>query len=261
MIRITKPSQAPAVLTSKGTLRREEHCQDYESHRADYDAGRREFAFDKKIYGHRTVKQALMRAQHDKCCYCERKVDRYDDVEHFRPKACYQQTAGGALQTPGYYALAYDWENLLVSCAICNRSHKRNLFPLADPSRRAVLPADAIADETPLLLNPALLDPEQYITFDLEAPVAINNNPYGRATIEATGLDRDELNNARRELLLEIFVKRDILLYLETLPPSAERDKHIRTQETFLRRVVSDANEYAGMARAAAKNDFLRPLV
>ena len=46
------------------------------------------FEFDSSVYGHKTVKKALIEAQHGKCCFCEAKVVHisYGDVEHFRPK-------------------------------------------------------------------------------------------------------------------------------------------------------------------------------
>ncbi len=64
MIRIVKPAKAPAILTAKGRAKRDEH-------KAAYKRGDRSFAFDAKIYGHKTVKEALIKAQHDKCFLCE----------------------------------------------------------------------------------------------------------------------------------------------------------------------------------------------
>lgn len=58
MIRVCKPD-APTRLKA-GTARRAEDC-------AAYDAGTRKFKFDKTIYGHKTVKNALIKAQHGKC--------------------------------------------------------------------------------------------------------------------------------------------------------------------------------------------------
>jgi hypothetical protein len=40
---------------------------------------------------------------------------------HYRPKGGFRQRRSGVLKVPGYYWLAYDWRNLLVSCAVCNR--------------------------------------------------------------------------------------------------------------------------------------------
>ena len=60
----------------------------------------------------------LLKAQHDKCCFCESKVTQvaYGDVEHYRPKAGYRQEHGAPLGRPGYYLLAYEWSNLMFCC-------------------------------------------------------------------------------------------------------------------------------------------------
>ena len=253
MIKITKPQQAPAILRSKGSQKCAAHC-------ADYNAGQRAFIFDNEIYGASTVKQALMKAQHGKCCYCERKVDKYDDIEHFRPKAGYQQTTADKLKCPSYYWLAYEWDNLLISCAECNRSCKKNLFPLRDPSQRAKSHTDNIGRETPMLLHPAHQDPELYITFDMEAPVAVNANPFGHATIKALGLDRPELNSERLEQFLLLFKVRNTIRHMEEQPISSKRDEIISELQELLNRAISDSGKFAGMARAAKKNDFQRPV-
>jgi hypothetical protein len=134
MIRIQRPADAPAVLKSKGKKHAAEMC-------ARYDADPTTDDLDPKptIYAHETVKNALLKLQHGKCAFCECKVthQQYGDVEHFRPKKGYKQKDGDPLGRPGYYWLAYEWTNLLVSCQICNQKFKKNLFPLRRPSRRA----------------------------------------------------------------------------------------------------------------------------
>jgi uncharacterized protein (TIGR02646 family) len=112
----------------------------------EYDAGKRSFVFDAAIYGHNTVKNALIAAQHGKCCFCERKTGNDGDVEHLRPKSGWRQTAGGRLNRPGYW-LAYRWDNLFLSCSACNQRHKRDLFPLVDAAKRAKIHADNTASK------------------------------------------------------------------------------------------------------------------
>jgi uncharacterized protein (TIGR02646 family) len=82
-------------------------------------------------YNHAEIKLALVQIFHGKCAYCESqiKVVDYGHIEHFYPKNYYVD------QT-------FNWQNLLLSCAICNDgSHKGTNFPLSP-------------DGTPLLLNP-----------------------------------------------------------------------------------------------------------
>lgn len=186
----------PAILQDKGKAKQQALC-------AAFDDGKREFDFDSKIYGHETVKSALKQMQRDKCCFCESKISHisYGDVEHYRPKGGYQQTKQGTLQTPGYYWLAYAWENLLLSCTLCNQQFKKNLFPLLEQERRALSHHDDIALEQPLLINPSITDPGQYIGFRQEIPYALEGNIYGKETIAVVGLDREALNEKRRSHL------------------------------------------------------------
>jgi hypothetical protein len=53
----------------------------------------------------------------------------------FRPKGGWVQNDGDALTQPGYYWLAYEWSNLLISCQLCNQEFKKNRFPLLNPTR------------------------------------------------------------------------------------------------------------------------------
>jgi 5-methylcytosine-specific restriction endonuclease McrA len=84
--------------------------------------------FDQDIYGCRAVKDALWELQSSRCCFCEREYESaHSTVEHFRPKS----SAKRAEKTfdPGYWWLAYDPDNLLFACAVCNNL-KRDWFPL-----------------------------------------------------------------------------------------------------------------------------------
>ena len=126
MIKIHKPASAPKILTGRGKLATQQLCDAFDhQHSSDFD-------FDSSIYGAKSVKNKLKLAQNHKCGFCEAKLDHiaYGDVEHFRPKAGYRQKGNDPLQKPGYYWLAYEWDNLLFSCQICNQRYKKNLFPI-----------------------------------------------------------------------------------------------------------------------------------
>jgi uncharacterized protein (TIGR02646 family) len=244
MIRIVKPEKAPAILQTKGRVRRDEH-------KAAYARGDRGFTFDAKIYGHKTVKEALIKAQHDKCFLCESKITHiaHGDVEHFRPKAGYRQEARDDLHTPGYYWLAYDWDNLFLACEICNQVFKKSLFPLSNPTARATSHKKKIATEKPLFINPSADDPEDFISFRCEIPFPVKNDPRAKATIEGLGLNRPKLNERRFEhyerlkMLYQIAYK---------LPPIEESDE----AKELLDKAVKDDAEYASMARAAVRAEF-----
>ena len=130
MIRVRKPDPAPRILLERGAALTAELC-------ARVEAGERP-SFEREVYGAAEVKEVLRAAQHDKCCFCEAKLGhaQFGDVEHFRPKASVQQSSVDP-PTPGYYWLAYAWQNLYLSCEICNRRHKQKLFPRRSRGTRA----------------------------------------------------------------------------------------------------------------------------
>jgi uncharacterized protein (TIGR02646 family) len=256
VIKITKPKTAPAVLRNWGARKRDAHCADYLANKAEYDAGKRKFAFDSTIYGHRTVKEALLAAQHKKCCFCERMTGNDGDVEHFRPKSGWRQSAGGKLNLPGYYWLAYDWNNLFLSCSACNQRHKRNHFPLANPVRRARIHTDDITQESALFINPAEQDPEEYIGFRKEIAYAKKGSRIGKTTYTQLDLNRDILREERLTRLKELGRLQDVVCLADVLTASAEGARVVNEARAELANAVTDAGEFAAMARAAAKNGF-----
>ena len=189
MIRIERPAAPGSLLASAvSALQRVENAV----------AAGQSPEFDRTVYAHRDVKAALIEAQHGKCCFCESKVRHVSpgDVEHLRPKAGFRQHPHSALEKPGYYWLAYAWDNLLFACEECNRREKRNLFPLEDPAKRART-ADALAGERPVFVDPARDEPADHIEFREEVPVGRTKR--GTATIESLGLRRPSLAERRLE--------------------------------------------------------------
>ena len=54
------------------------------------------------------------------------------------PKGGTRQTADEKeMKVPGYFWLAYAWQNLFLACQLCNQRFKKNLFPLENPDERA----------------------------------------------------------------------------------------------------------------------------
>ncbi len=244
MIRIHKPAQAPKILRERGKARTATDRAAYDLSPNDYRNGHKTFDFESKIYGAKSVKNALIKAQHDKCCFCESKVTHiaYGDVEHFRPKAGFRQSDNDSLGRPGYYWLAYRWENLFFSCQLCNQRYKKNLFPLRDPAKRARSHHDDVGQEESLFIDPAAMNPTDYISFREEYPYAIGGNLTGKTTIKALGVDREPLTEIRRDYLRQVKLIQE--LANSSLPGSADA-------RAFLSQAVDDSAEYAAMARAA----------
>lgn len=248
MIRINKPQKIPKILKEKGETETLAMCEAYEND------GKRDFDFDAKIYGHKTVKEALIAAQHDKCFLCESKISAiaYGDVEHFRPKKAYSQDDEDELHYPGYYWLAYAWANLFFVCQICNQRHKKNLFPLENNPHRAISHLSDLSAETPLFINPEIENPEDFISFRVDGiigvvPFAVDNNPKGESTIKCAGIDRLNLCEKRMTSLKPILALKRIA---DMNIPQPESDEAKIILREFIKESTQDSAEFAGMFRA-----------
>ena len=193
----------------------------------------------------------LHEAQHGKCCYCEGRFQAFSpaDVEHYRPKGAVRQNEGSARLRPGYYWLAYSWANLYSCCPTCNRSGKKDLFPLSNPDARARSHADDVGEEAPLIVDPGRNDPRVHIEFRQE--YAFGLTAKGAKTIEIIGLNRDALIELRGEHL-------SLLQTLLTLLRSSEaHGPQERADLESVRRLLAAAVEPAAPFSALARH-FLR---
>src|SRR5208282_1073044 len=165
MIRLHRPP-IPDVLSNEAPVETAVLWDSWENHRRP--------DIKNAVYAHPTVKQTLKHAQHNKCAYCEtRDVRSHGVVEHYRPKLGWRQAREDNLQNGPYFWLAYDWDNLLFACDMCNDAgHKQNLFPLADPAQRATAANPDIRNERPLLINPYDADPDTDIEWNTDVPRA-----------------------------------------------------------------------------------------
>lgn len=258
MISVIKPHGAPGVLRKRGLLATRRLIEAYDKNPADYQSGDRTFTFSRDIYGHRSVVEALRRAQHNKCCYCERKAE--GDIEHFRPKSGYQQSIGSPFQRPGYYWLAYQWSNLLFACGPCNQRHKKSIFPLLRAGRRAKSHHNELAREEPLLLDPSTDDPMEHIDFRDEVAYAIEGSRRGEATIRVLQLNREDLIESRRDRLQLLLLLKERIRQIEKeirrrtiqgLTSPSPLIRQLAKIRDVLLSATSDGAEYASMSRAA----------
>lgn len=157
------------------------------------------------VYKEAVVVKQLRKDFHDQCAYCEAKLDfatSYFPVEHYRPKSAYKKIGDKENKYPGYWWLAYDWSNLLLSCQVCN-TYKSTYFPLANESKRDI-PNKKIEDEEPLILSPVDDNPYEHIVFRCEYALAKDSSPKGQTTIDICKLNRPELVNSRMNKWLEL---------------------------------------------------------
>ena len=238
MIRINKSLAIPAILSNDGLTQTNilndkyaDNPQLYTSAVGVRNRSLISMEFDSKIYGDSTVKELLKFDQHQKCCFCESKFTNtsYGDVEHFRPKTAYKKLGTKGYVYPGYYWLAYDWKNLLFSCEICNRTYKKNEFPLGDELTRKLSHnhINSLVDEDRLLIDPTIENPADFMTFKQEVPVPLGGSVKGAKTIEVLELNR--MNDLRLQHI-------KVLKALEMLTRiDVNNEEHLSQAVSFLK--------------------------
>ncbi|REA63749.1 hypothetical protein DSL64_04790 [Dyadobacter luteus] len=169
-------------------------------------------AFASKVYRDTTLQELELLYQ-SKCAYCETDTAAGApmQVEHYRPKAKVTEDSSHL----GYYWLAYEWSNLILSCSKCNNK-KRNRFPilntrLTEPQLDIDgLPTDEYRLANSLILNSEgtfLLHPEIDIVEDHflynEKAEIVGRTPQALETIKICGLNRKELVFKRLSILNE----------------------------------------------------------
>ena len=246
MIRVEKPG-APKRL-ERGMQVTVRNCREYNANSAHYQNGSKKFTMEREIYGHQSVRDLLKRCQHGKCCFCEGSFIAYapGDVEHYRPKGAVRQDKASAAVRPGYYWLAYAWENLYWCCQTCNRANKRTFFPLTDPTKRALSHNDDLAQEEPLLIDPGgRVDPRDHITFQEDRAVGVT--AFGRTTIEVVGLNRLDLLEARLSRLSEIKLLVAVVGVWENSAPTELEELAISAQRE-LDKAIAPESVFSAMA-------------
>ena len=248
MIYIDKrQSLTPDILLNEGVIEAQKLKDAYDNDNSYFDNKSSADVFKSVIYGDKEVKNKLIDIQNHKCCFCESRVTHISDgdVEHFRPKAAWLDDVHG-LKKPGYFFLAYDWNNLLLSCQACNQRAKGNHFPILNSGiRTTISSAYDYSLEYAIFINPTNEDPEISITFFEEIPQGINYR--GRKTIEYLQLDRFSLNEARKEKLKDLFALKNVV---ESIKNNNDREK---AEEILRRRVheILDENlQYVSMVKA-----------
>ncbi len=155
----------------------------------------------------------LVGLYHSKCAYCETKIYQSDNtIEHYRPKA-----------KAKYYWLAHEWTNFLLCCPNCqdDKKGKGSKFETENmPNYQAPLLADGKLDyekcrldseyllaEKPLILNPEIDDPAQYLVLDPENGylLAKDDNLKAKTTIRIVNLNRENLYSRRLQIVEDIF--------------------------------------------------------
>lgn len=225
-----------------------------------------------------SLKNHFMKAQYQKCGYCEIHLSEDGDVEHFRPKSEIQELLAEGTEVAntrrlrgrkkpatterGYWWLAYEWNNYLLSCSLCNQKYKSALFPVSTPRRPGNNPnfkydnprKSDINTEKPLLLNPFDKDFDPYEFFEYTQTGFIkprNGNIRGLETIRVCGLHRISLTHIRA--LKAVTTSTNAKALMHAVPDSP-------LQEILAVNMLFDGHEvspFAGMVRVIFQQESL----
>jgi uncharacterized protein (TIGR02646 family) len=185
---------------------------------------------------------------YNKCAFCESSLGGADfgEIEHFRPKAEARGLQGNS-DPDHYWWLVLEWENLYLTCQICNAS-KRNFFPVVGP-RASV--GESLGEERALLIDPCHDRPERYLEFREDGSVAnrpmppeegrrFENHNRGQVTIDVFQLNRKPLIEGRFQAL------RQSLAIWEALSSKSMPQKLLERSVSVLQEAVRPEAPYAG---------------
>ncbi len=269
------PIPEALLIDSNPSLQKESEQAEVYFRSPEQNRSQNRFMF--RTYTNRSVKIALRKLFHNKCCYCEVKLDRIQakqkyglngDIEHFRPKS-------SVLEVPdhsGYWWLASDWNNLLIACQRCNRGSytkggstgKANRFPLENEKDRAYYPEDNLSLEKPLLLDPTIDQPAEHLIFSDDGRV-YSDSEKGKTSILVYGLNRSNLVEDRKAIIEDIRKLYNTLRYLwknaRKLAGNKKEilsDPEIRSHIRKLNQYTEAHEEYAGLKRQYVRHAFER---
>jgi uncharacterized protein (TIGR02646 family) len=146
-----------------------------------------------------------------RCCYCEDAPA--DEIEHIAPKSVYPSRT-------------FIWDNYLYVCGLCNGPKGDQFAVFRADTGEFVTETKPPIDGRPVLINPRVENPLEYLTLDLKdtfyfhpkGASGTEEHRRGQYTIEVLGLNsRDYLTGARGQAfeeylaLLEKYAKNQAL--------------------------------------------------
>jgi hypothetical protein len=203
-------------------------------------------------------------AQHQKCAWCEQQAigASYGEIEHYRPKGRVDELSPDAerkeatpgltkivwekgdslkLSGGGYWWLAYEWSNYLLSCTVCNGTWKICFFPVRQRFSLGYVGCEK--QESPLLLNPYDLDDlAPHLRYDSLGFIE-GMTEEGRATVRTVGLARETLRNCRA------YVAGDLFKHCQTILGDGTDDRDFEIALLSLRQAIEPRAPFPGMAR------------
>jgi uncharacterized protein (TIGR02646 family) len=273
MIKIIK-NEAPLVLVEKGNIKTEADLKEYNTNKIKYTSGLLKFEADTTIYNSDIVRYKLEEIQKNKCCYCETKSTRSNsDIEHFRPNKAYSSSFKGNSLYPGYFWLAYNWDNLFLACQVCNQIFKNDFFPIQDEVARAQLNDLSIENEFSLFVHPSQDEPENDIEYRESIP--FGKTEKGKKTIAYLGFgslehgkefdikysQKHKIRIIRLVEERELFYKEKELIFkavkvLENSELNEEKSALLNAFKAAINNAQKFDSEWSSMIKCAVKAEF-----
>lgn len=273
MIKIIK-EEAPENLVTRGIIAINSEFLKFNAEKEKYFSGELKFEANNSIYNSDIVRETLEKLQNNKCCYCETKSTRSNiDVEHFRPKTAYSSDYKGISKYPGYFWLAYDWQNLFLACQVCNQIFKNDFFPIEVEDARAQTNNCDIKDEVPFIVHPSLDEPELEIKYRESVPFGITER--GKKTIAYLGFgsvehgkqfgieysEKHKVRIIRHADEREKYYKEKELIFetikvLESLEKSTDTENLIIALKKNIEDAVKKDAVWSSMIKCAVNNNF-----
>jgi len=199
MIRLEKTAK-PQILVDNAETWTKEYCD-------NLTAGKK----TQNRYNRKDIKDALIAETHGKCAYCESKVlaTDYGDVEHILPKH------QGARPD-----LCFEWSNLTLACARCNRTGKGDYY-----------------DEELPLINPYVDYPENHFVPATAFVFAKPSDERAKNTECVLDLNREGLLEARKKCidnvrnLLDLWARTDLKPSLKVICENQLHETYTKDKE------------------------------
>ncbi len=256
MIKINKYLPAPEKLQTDGKTERRRNSNLFTRNSEAYISNEQKFELNDGIYTHKSVKDALKEIQHSKCCYCEKHIKERSTVEHFRPKTSFRNQKSDQREYPGYYWLAYEWNNLYLACDVCN-TNKNDYFPLLNPDERAISHKSDLTKERSVLLDPGNDEIKDFLSFNGEIAVGLDEETKrGSTTIKLIDLNRQSLVEKRLEKLKILKRLTEVVQLSKNQPENQALREQANRCEVIIEAYLADEGEFLGAVRCAIANNF-----
>jgi uncharacterized protein (TIGR02646 family) len=220
MIKITR-IEKPEVLISKEDEWKTnllDALSEYQKNKTPSNKKKLDLAYNK--YKHTQVRSALKSMFAGKCAYCESHILHigFGHIEHFQPKTQYPMKC-------------FDWDNLLLSCEICNSEFKGSKFPGNN--------------EGGPFINPVTENPDDFFYFEYDPATGVSQvipkNNRASTTEREIGLNRPELVKYRSKIVCH-------MVYAAMKANQGDKEG-----KKLILKCCDNENEYAAFARALVK--------